>query len=482
MKNTLSAVLVAIFAAAAPASALEWQDVGPRAVGMGGAGVALSQGPVASYWNPAALGRETENSYGFQMPVGVHAALTGPVIAGANDLKNIQNACSSISASNPSPAGCTQANVNAMIAELNNPSDGLRVNANAGGDFKIGRLAFFAGSFLDAGAVPRMDTKNVILPTQASPNPANSIQNNNSSLILRGANVLQFGIGYGHEVPYVPGLFIGGTVKLMNADVGYARYSVIQNNNGNTSASSTLKSSTTVSSNIGVDAGVLWDVNRSFDAVPFHPKLGLTAHNINNPKFTQSSAATADGVTGKYAVNSQMRMGAAISPFHWWNIAADLDLTRNLTPVDGIASRQFSLGTEINVFNRSWINIPVRVGLSKNLAEPGSSTMLSAGTGLNFLHLIVDVSGTVSPNTIATQTQGQSTKIPQELGAAFQLSLVFGGSDSARRKIQPQSDEEDAAPVHQSQDLAPAKADQVRQNADKAQKELDKAGATPSVK
>ena len=33
----------------------EWIVVGPRAVGMGGAGVAVTRGPLATYWNPAAM-------------------------------------------------------------------------------------------------------------------------------------------------------------------------------------------------------------------------------------------------------------------------------------------------------------------------------------------------------------------------------------------------------------------------------------------
>src|ERR1700690_2238612 len=98
MKKTTSALFAVILTVAAPlsASASEWQAMGPRAMGMGGAGVADAQGPLASYWNPAALGRATENSYGLAMPVDVHAALTGPVLAGANDLKNSESNCQAL--------------------------------------------------------------------------------------------------------------------------------------------------------------------------------------------------------------------------------------------------------------------------------------------------------------------------------------------------------------------------------------------------
>ena len=59
-----------------------------------------------------------------------------------------------------------------------------------------------------------------------------------------------------------------------------------------------------------------------------------------------------------------------------------MDLTNNLTPVPGYHSRMFGLGTEVNVFNRSWINIPVRVGLMQNIEDSASKMAYTAGTGL----------------------------------------------------------------------------------------------------
>jgi hypothetical protein len=41
--------------AAAPALAVEFAVVGPRAAGMGGAGVAVTTDALATYWNPAGL-------------------------------------------------------------------------------------------------------------------------------------------------------------------------------------------------------------------------------------------------------------------------------------------------------------------------------------------------------------------------------------------------------------------------------------------
>ncbi|MBI4371807.1 MAG: conjugal transfer protein TraF [Elusimicrobia bacterium] len=453
MKKIL-AFLTAV-AVAAPAGALEWTSLGARSVGMGGAGVALAQGPLASYWNPAALGRATENAYGVQIPVVAHYGVTGSVVEGANDLQHLKDSCSS------GAADCTQANITAALVKVNEPGNGARVDAGVGGDFKIGRLAFFANGLAAVGAVPQADLVNT-----APTNFDGVGTQNGSKLTVKGARILEFGAGYGRELGFAPGLFLGAAVKLMNAQVGYSDYVIIQNSNSDDFISS-LKNSVRTSANFGVDAGLLWDLQRAFDA-PLHPRFGLVGRNLNNPKFSQPDSAVAAGLTDKFAVNPQARAGLSLSPFHWWNFAADIDVTRNLTPVDNVASRQLGVGTEINVFNRSWINIPLRLGASRNLAETGSGTMISAGAGLNFLHVIVDVSGSVSPKTVSVQSQGKTTTAPREASAALQLSFLFGGSEDGGRRAS------EAVPAAQ---VVPV--EQIRANADKAQQDLDAEAAKP---
>jgi len=472
MNKPLSAVL-AFLLAAAPAGAVEWQAVGARAVGMGGAGVAMAQGPLASYWNPAALGRATENSYGLAIPVGVHAALTGPVLAGANDLQHVKDACQA-----GNLTACTKANLDAAIGELSDPTNGLRINANGGGDFKVGKFAFFANGFADLGAIPQTDTVHV--DTNPVTNPATFIDKNTSALIVKGALIKEFGAGYGHELPFAPGVFLGGSLKLMSAQVGYVNYAVISNTNNQNDIASKLKNGAKTSSNFGVDLGALWDVDRTFEGAWWRPRVGLVGRNLNNPKFSQPATAVADGVTGKYAVNPQVRLGGAISPFNWWHIASDIDLTQNLTPVGGVASRQFGVGTEVDVFNRTWINIPLRFGIARNLANTGSGTMLTGGAGINLLHLIIDASAQVSPQRVQTQSQGKDSKVPKEFGAAVQISILFGGSDDHESRMHhDEAPAPAAAPAPSGKDLPPAQADQVKKDADKAQQDLDKESAKP---
>ena len=465
MIKTLASFVVLVLAAA-PVRALEWHAMGARAVGMGGTGVAAAQGPLAAYWNPAALGRPSSNSYGLAIPFGVHAALTGSVIEGAKNLQNLKD----------SSVAPTQAQIDDALAKMDQPGSGLRVDAGFGADTKIGKLAIFFNGFSDVGAVPQVDRAAGNTTPLAIRNGAN-----NSKLIVKGANIVELGAAYGHELPFAPGLYLGGSLKLMNAQVGYVDYFVLRNNNNQNNIVSKLKDGATKSTNVGVDAGLLWDVARTFEGASLKPRVGVVARNINNPKFTQPAAATASGLSGKFSVNPQVRMGAAISPFDWWTLTTDLDLTRNLTPVDNAASRQFGIGSEFNVFNRPWLNIPLRVGLMRNTEETSAGNVFTAGAGLNFLHVLLDVSAAVSNKRVTTESQGKETKIPRELALGAQISFLFGGSDEEKEPAAP-AREWKSAPKSDDQ---PAPTEKVRQAAEKAQEDLkaeDLKKAAPAAK
>lgn len=449
--NTPLLLLAALLLAAAPVRALEWHARGARALGMGGAGVALAQGPLASYWNPAALGRPTANTHGVQIPFGVHAALTGSVIEGAQNLENLKDR----------GTAPTQGEINAALDKLDQPGSGLRFDADLGVNVKTGNLGIFFNGSVDAGAVPQVDRVNAA--------PANiTAGTNNSKLIVKGANIVELGAAYGRELPFAQGLYLGGAFKLMSAQVGYSDYFVLRNNNDQDNIVNKLKDGATKSSNFGVDLGALWDLDRSFGGVALKPRVGLVGRNLNNPKFKQPAAATAAGVTGKFAVNPQVRLGASITPFDWWNIAADLDLTRNLTPVDNAASRQIGIGNEFNVFNRSWINIPLRIGLTRNTAETSAGNVLTLGAGLNFLHVMLDASAAVSNKRVVTESQGTEKKMPREVALGVQLSVLFGGADAEKEPAAPAREWKSAPPA----DDQPASTETIRKAAEKAQEDL----------
>ncbi len=427
MRNLL--VFVTVLSLSGSAFATEWSSLGARATAMGGAGVALPNGGESAYWNPAGLG-EQDNPSGLQVPVGAHIGLSGDVLKGANDLNQIQTDCKNLGANKGS---CTQTNISNAISEMNNPNNGVRGDVAGGVDAKFGRAAFFANNFTYVGGKPQVDVTNVALP-----GGGNAVTANSSSLILRGVSVTEFGAAYGHEIGPLPGLFAGLAVKGMAGRVGYDNL-VVASNSGQTGNLSDFTKNSRQSFALGVDAGALWDLSRTFQNAWWHPRAGITARNINNPQFKNPDAALAAGAPSRYSIQGNTRAGFAISPLSFWNIAVDGDLTRNLTALEGVKSQEIGVGTEINVFNRSWINIPLRAGLSKNVAVAGSKTALAGGIGFDFLHFNVDVGANVTPSNQTVQSQGKSQKLPSELTAGAQLALLFGGGPGAVRSAEKAS-------------------------------------------
>lgn len=444
------ALLVVLLSSAIPASALEWHAKGPRALGMGGAGVALAQGPLASYWNPAALGRGGINGNGVTLPLGAHFGITGSVIEGANNLKALRDA----------GAAATQAQIDDALNKFDQPGSGLRFDADFGVHTKTGRLGIFFNASADAGAVPQVDRVNTA--------PANITNGtNNSKLVVKGANIVEFGAAYGRELPIARGLYLGGALKLMSAQVGYTDYFVLRSNNDENDIVGKLKDGAEKSSTIGVDLGALWDADRALGGVPLKPRVGLVGRNLNNPKFRQPRAATTAGVSGRFAANPQVRLGASITPVPWWNVAADLDLTRNLTPVDNLASRQLGIGTEFNVVNRPSFNLPLRVGFMRNLEDGSAGTVLTLGAGLNFMHFMLDASAAVSNRSVATRSSGKEEKTARDASIGASMSVLFGGADDDLGPSAPKR-EWKSAPG----DGQPAPTETIRKASEKAHEDL----------
>lgn len=428
-----------------PAHSLEWQNVGPRALGMGGAGVAMPQGPLSPFWNPAGLGL-IDSADGFTAPLHVHAAVKGDVVQGARDLEAISE----------NPAAYSQGDVTRALNKINQPGNGFKADMALAPALKIKNVGIFVLGNTHVGASPFADLVNT--------NINNIRTNNNSRLTIRGIQLTEIGAAYGQELPFAPGVHLGGALKLMRGDVGYYDLFVSRNESESGDIIDKVKEGSKSSGNFGVDLGALWELDSTFEDVPLRPRLGLTGRNLNNPKFSQAASAIAAGHTSKFAINPQVRLGAAISPFDWWHFASDIDLTENRTALESRRSRQFSLGTEVDVFNREWINIPIRGGMMRNVAED-SKTMLSLGTGLNLVHVHFDMSIAWSPETIETRSAGESQTMPAEASIGVSLGVLFGGNTPKQRKERAKK----AFPAPEEKaELPEAKKEEVRKNAEKA--------------
>ena len=395
---------------AAAASATEWHNLGARAMAMGGTGTALAQGPIGAYWNPAGLD-QANNSSGVELPFTGHAAVSGDMVQGANDLAQLQKDCQA------GAPNCTDANIQNALNKLNSSGTGARADLGGGAFVKIGKLAVFADDVTDIGAKPMIDMTHATAAT---------VQNNTSAIVLRGISATEFGAAYGHELPFARGVMVGGALKGIVGRVGYAQHQLL--GSGDSSSTGFLgdfSKNTKSSFQPGIDLGAIWDLIRSFAGVPMHPRLAVAAHDLNGPSFSQPEVAKNNGEPGKFKLQPNARAGFAISPLGFMNFTADLDLTSNATAASSQAARYGGVGAEFNVINSQSFNLPLRFGLSRNLAQAGAKTLISLGGGLRLFHVSLDLAVNWSPKKVTTQSIDQSKTFPAEFGAGATLGVTF---------------------------------------------------------
>lgn len=223
---------------------------------------------------------------------------------------------------------------------------------------------------------------------------------NQSNITVRGISVSELAVGYGQDCSFLSSslnkLYVGANVKYLYGVVGYLKQSVWEE--GVVTSETVLKDFTKNykgSNALSLDFGLLYDLKENYRF-----RAGLVGKNINKPEFSQPEAAVLDGLGDKFVLDSQWRTGVAVWPFNWLLISADYDLTENKTVVNGYNSRVFALGTELNILNRSYLNLSLRAGAFKNLASQSSPLTYTAGVGLNLLHFVLDLSGAISSETV----------------------------------------------------------------------------------
>ncbi|MCG2726418.1 MAG: conjugal transfer protein TraF, partial [Elusimicrobia bacterium] len=243
---------------------------------------------------------------------------------------------------------------------------------------------------------------------------------NTSNLTVEGASFTE--IAFGMAKPFlIDGLLVGGNLKMVNGRVGYATFNFLAEESGKTDAFDDFSDNMETSWKPALDLGFLMELNKKWTSLPMNPRLGLVIRNINNPKFDKPVTAVAARKGSEYTLDRQARMGLAISPANFWHLAMDMDLTKNDTPIDGFKSRQLSLGTEINIFNKPAINIPLRAGIMKNLAESDSKMSYTAGLGINLIHLHIDLGGVMSSDTSKIDNED----VPNKFAFSGSLALLF---------------------------------------------------------
>ena len=332
------------------ALAAEFVIVGPRAMGMGGAGVAITTDALATYWNPA----------GLAMTQTVDIRIVGS--AQAIDRLGIADAVSDLEDFDPTDPNA-QAKAQDIANRINRPGANTSFNGAAGLYLK-GHFGEHAFGF---NISERADRRRVCLKSCYN---ATQIQ---TALVSRLSQARWLFERWKPDRPRSrmpmrlrtrrsPSAF---TAKILQG----AAYNGTQNLNGGQEIKlSDSLGEATITTTYGIDVGAIY---RPASWLRF----GVVAKDLNQPEFDAP-----DGT--KIKLGPQVRGGMALNPYSSLTLSADVDVTSNKTLVPGVKSQVLSLGAEQTILTEF---LSFRLGAFKNMQDAGTPFTPTAGLGVEYL-------------------------------------------------------------------------------------------------
>ncbi|MBX3301185.1 MAG: conjugal transfer protein TraF [Nitrospira sp.] len=353
------AVLLATSALPSQVSATEFVISGPRAMGMGGAGVAVTTNALATYWNPAGLA--------MTQTVDIRAQGGGLAIDrlgfgdALNDLEKFNS-------SDTSPTNLAKAQD--IATRVNQPGAAVSVNGSAGLYIKghLGEHAFgFNVSDVATGG------GFVSTPVQATqPGGVGTPITIAGQMALRGLEARQLAFSYAYAFSDKT-FAIGITAKVIQG-ASYNGSTDLQSGSGVSITERFGKP--TISTTYGIDIGAIY---RPSSLIRF----GIVAKDINTPTFDAAGG-------GELKLDPQVRAGVAINPYSSLTLTADVDVTSNKTFVPGVKSQLLSLGLEQTILSEF---LSFRVGTFKNMQDTSTPFVPTAGLGVRWFNFRADAGG-----------------------------------------------------------------------------------------
>jgi hypothetical protein len=341
------------------ALAVEFVTVGPRAMGMGGAGVAVTTDSLATYWNPAGLAMTQTVDIRIQ---GGGQAIDRLGLADAiHDFENFN--VNDGSASNLAKA-------QDIANRVNRPGATASLNGSAGLYIK-GHLGEHAFGFSIADVATGGGF--VSTPVQAlQPGGAGTPISITGQMALRGLEVRQATFSYAYA--FADKTFsIGVTGKILQG----AAYNGTTTLTGGTDVSLTDNfGKANISTAFGIDVGAIYRPSSWL-------RFGVVAKDINQPTFDGPGG-------GELKLEPQVRGGVAVNPYSTLTLTADVDATSNKTLVPGVKSQLLSLGAEQTILTEF---LSFRVGAFKNMQDAASPFTPTAGLGLRIFSFRMDFGG-----------------------------------------------------------------------------------------
>lgn len=353
---TRVALLLFCLMAGQQALAAEFVIVGPRAMGMGGAGVAITTDALATYWNPAGLA--------MTQTVDIRIVGGGQVI----DRMGIANAIHDLENFNTTDTSAANiAKAQDIANRLNQPGANTSFNGAAGLYIKghFGEHAFgfnisdvpTGGSFLSAPVTATSSGSSVSIT---------------GAMAARMMEARQAAFSYAYA--FADKMFsIGVTAKVIQG----AAYSGTQQLNGGQDIKlSDSLGKATISTTYGIDLGAIYRPSSWL-------RFGVVAKDLNQPEFDSPDGS-------KIKLGPQVRGGMALNPYSSLTLSADVDMTSNKTLVPGVKSQVLSLGAEQTILTEF---LSFRVGAFKNMQDAATPFTPTAGLGMRIFALRFDVGG-----------------------------------------------------------------------------------------
>jgi hypothetical protein len=333
--------------------AVEFAVVGPRAAGMGGAGVAVTTDAYATYWNPA----------GLAMVKSMDVRIQGT--AQVTDRLGIGSALHDLKDFNPNDtSSANQAKAQNIANEINRAGATISAIGAAGlyvkGHFGEHAFGFNVSDVATSGAV-------VSSPLQVTGTGPINIS---GQMALRGLEARQVAFSYAYA--FADKRFsVGVTAKVIQG----AAYNSTTNLQGGVDPNLLDNfGKAEISTSYGVDLGAMYRPSSWL-------KFGVVAKDINQPTFDAPGGL-------QYKLTPQVRGGVAVNPWSTMTITADMDITSNQTLVPGLKSQVLSLGMEQTILSEF---LSLRIGTYKNVQDPGSIFTPTAGIGLRIYSFRLDL-------------------------------------------------------------------------------------------
>ncbi|MBY0277372.1 conjugal transfer protein TraF [Candidatus Binatia bacterium] len=379
-------VVVVALAAAARVEAAPFGFIGPRQVGMGGAGVSATEDAHAIYWNPA----------GLALHDGLDIRLSGTVRASVN--QNLDDAIDKIRKAVNS-GSTSQEVIDYIDGQLDQISANASGGTNGGGGIfakmnweeNAFGLAFY-DEFNGTASLPLRNPGALVLAGRLF---------NGSVVALDGLEGRQFAVSYARSL-FDKTLTLGVTASAIQGVV-YIDRSFVQDSNTGVEFVKDYDQSRS-SWDASVDVGMDWTpiswlrfgmvgkyLNRpTFDAFDASDiKINGVPPNLP-PEFLARVRQQLADLQGRFQLAPQGRASVTAFPMEGMTVSADVDVTPNPTFVKDADSQIMSVGGEQLFFDRL---LATRLGVYYDFTLPDAEPVPTIGLGTEYAGFSFDIAG-----------------------------------------------------------------------------------------